>query len=95
MTLTSTEKSFHPFFEGTTWNFRRERAYAIMAKHLKDFLDLTTGELRFYLQQRALTCHGNHADLAARALVAFEENLPIKETAELCTLQREYCDILE
>ena len=47
-----------------SWNFRGERAYAIMAKHLEDFLDLSTGELRFYLQQRALTCHGNHADLA-------------------------------
>ena len=70
---------------------------AIMGKHLEDFLDLSTGELRFYLQQRALTCHGNHADLAARALVAFEQNLPIKETAEtlLCTLQRVYSDILK
>jgi len=62
---------------------------AIMAKHWEDFLDLSTGELRFYLQQRALTCHGNHADLAARALVAFEQNPPIRETAEtvLCVLQ--------
>ena len=69
-----------------------ELAYAIMSKHLEDFLDLSTGEPKFYLQQRALTCHGNHADLAARALVAFEQNLPIKETAEtlLVTLQREY-----
>ena len=68
-----------------------------MAKHLEDFLDLSTGELRFYLQQRALTCQGNHADLAARALVAFEQNLPIKETAEtlVFTLQREYSDILK
>ena len=68
-----------------------------LAKHLEDFLDLSTGELRFYLQQRALTCHGNNADLAARALVAFEQNLPVKETAEtlLSTLQREYSDILK
>jgi len=67
-----------------------------MSKHLEDFLDLSTGE-KFYLQQRALMCHGNHADLAARALVAFEQNLPIKETAEtlLVTLQREYGDILK
>ena len=57
-------------------------AYAIMAKHLDYFLDLSTGELRFYQQQRALTCHSNHADLATRALVAFEQNLSIKETAD-------------
>ena len=25
LTLTSTEKSFHRLFEGTTWNFRGER----------------------------------------------------------------------
>ena len=79
LTLTSTERSFHLLQRGTS---EGNAAYAIMAKHLEDFLDLTTGELRFYLQQRALTCHGNHADLAARVLVAFEQNLPIKETAE-------------
>jgi len=61
-----------------------ELAYAIMSKQLEDFRDLSTGELKFYLQQRALTCHGNHADFAACALVAFEQNLPIKETAETC-----------
>ena len=68
-----------------------------MAKHLKDFLDLSIRELRVYLQKRALTCHGNHADLAAHAFVAFKQNLPIKETAEtlLFTLQREYSDILK
>ena len=93
LTLTSTERSFHLLQHGTS---EGNAAYAIMAKPLEDFLDLSTGELRFYLQQRALTCHGNHADLAARALVAFEQNLPIKETAEtLFTLQREYSDILK
>jgi len=70
---------------------------AIMAKHWEDFLHLSTGELRFYLQQRALKCHGNNADLAARALVVFEQNPPIRETAEtvLCVLQREYSDMLK
>ena len=70
---------------------------AIVAKHWEDFLDLSTGELRFYLQQRALKCHGNHADLAARALVASEQNPPIRETAEtvLCVLQKEYSDLLK
>ena len=68
-----------------------------MTQHLEDFLDLSTGELRFYLQQRVLTCQGYHADLAAHALVAFEQNLLIKETAEilLFTLQREHSNILK
>ena len=49
----------------------------------------------FYMQQRALTCHGNHADLAVRVLVSIEQNLLLQETAEtfLFTLQREYSDI--
>jgi len=70
---------------------------AIVAKHWEDFLDLSSRELMFYLQQRALTCHGNHADLGARALVAFEQNPPIRETAEtvLCVLQKEHSDILK
>ena len=68
-----------------------------MAQHLEDFLGLSTGELWFYLKQRALTCQGNHVDLAARVLVAFEQNLPRKETAEilLFTLQREHSNILK
>ena len=41
-----------------------------IAKHLEDFLDLSSEELKFYLQQRALTVSGTHSDLAARALVA-------------------------
>ena len=41
-----------------------------------------TGELKFYLQQRALSTSGTHSDLAARALVAFEQDMPIKVTAE-------------
>ena len=54
----------------------RHMMRSIMAKHSEDYLDLSSGEPRFYLKQR------NHADLAARALVAFEQNLPIKKTAE-------------
>ena len=51
-------------------------------KPLEDFLDLSMDELRFYLQQRALSTSGTHSDLAARALVAFEHDTPIKVTAE-------------
>ena len=53
-----------------------------MAKHLEDFLDLSSGELKFYLQQRALPSSGTHLDLAARALVAFEQQTPVKQSAE-------------
>ena len=53
-----------------------------MAKHLEDFIDLSAGELKFFLQQRALPCTGTHSDLAARCLVAFEQNVPNKESAE-------------
>ena len=51
-------------------------------KHLEDFLDLSCGELKFYLQQRAIPAGGTHSDLAARALVAFEQNIPIKQSAD-------------
>lgn len=44
-------------------------------KHLKDFLDLSTGELKFYLFH-------THSDLAARALVAIEQDRPIKPATE-------------
>ena len=52
------------------------------AKHLEDFLELSCGELKFFLQQRAIPVGGTHSDLAARALVAFEQNIPIKQSAE-------------
>ena len=65
----------------------RHMMRSIMAKHSEDYLDLSTGELRVYLKQR------NHTDLATRALVAFEQNLPIKKTADtrltvLCEMKR-------
>eukprot|EP00794_Sanderia_malayensis_P001117 gene1117-468_t len=53
-----------------------------MAKHLEDFLDLSCDELKFYLRQRAIPVGGKHSDLAAQALVAFEQNTPVKESAE-------------
>ena len=41
-------------------------------KHLEDFLELSCGELKFYLQQRAISIGGTHSDLAARALVVLK-----------------------
>ena len=51
-------------------------------KYLKDFLGLSTAELKFYLQQRALSTSVTHSNLAARALVAIEQDTPLKVTAE-------------
>ena len=51
-------------------------------KHLEDFLDLSWCELRFYPPQRAIPAGGIHYDLAARTLVAFEQNIPIKQSAD-------------
>ena len=54
-----------------------------MVKHIKDFLDLSFGNLNFFLQQRAIPVGGNHPfDLAARALVALEEDIPIKHSED-------------
>eukprot|EP00794_Sanderia_malayensis_P017137 gene17137-18857_t len=53
-----------------------------MAKHLKDFLDLSCDERKFYLRQSAIPVGGKHSNLAARVLVAFEQNTPVKESAE-------------
>ena len=56
-----------------------------------------TGRRTNVLSATEPTCHGNHADLAACALEALEQNPPIRGTAEtvLCVLQREYRDILK
>ena len=68
-----------------------------VSKHL-DFLELSAGELKFFLQKRGLTVQGNHPDLAARALVAYEQpqNYPIRDSAEstATTLQRNYSETL-
>ena len=54
-----------------------------MAKHIEDFLDLSCGKLNFFLQQRAIPVGGNHqSDLVAHALVAFEQNIPVKHSED-------------
>ena len=53
-----------------------------MVKHLEEFHDLSCGKLNFYLQQRALPVGGNHSDLAACALAAFEQNIPVKQSED-------------
>ena len=44
---------------------------------LKDFVELSLDELKFFLQQRGQPYSGTHGTLAARALVAHEQNLPV------------------
>ena len=51
-------------------------------KELKDFIELSLDELKFFLQQRGQPYTGTHGTLAARALVAQEQNLPIIVTKE-------------
>lgn len=70
-----------------------------MAKHLEDFLELSSGELKFYLQQRALASSGTHSPLtlAARAFVAFEQQVSVKESAEDLSksLKHQYEELLK
>lgn len=58
-----------------------QKSRSATAKHLEDFLELSHGELKFHLQQRALPSSGTHSALAARALVTFEPQLPVKQSA--------------
>ena len=53
-----------------------------MVKHLEEFLDLSCDKLSFYPQQRAFPVGGNPSDLAARALAAFEQNIPVKQSED-------------
>ena len=43
------------------------------------FLELTVAELKYYLAQRGLSQDGTKLDLAARALVAYEKNEPVRK----------------
>ena len=65
--------------------------------HLEEFLELSCGELKLYLQQRAISIGGTHSDLAARALVAFEQNISIRQSAEdlAKTLRHDYTMLLK
>ena len=55
-----------------------------------DFLELTVGELKYYLAQRGLSQDGTKLDLAARALIIYEKNQPIKK--DIKSLQNELKD---
>ena len=48
------------------------------ALQLKDFLEMTNGQLEAFLKRRGLSCAGNHDTLASRALNAHEKSIPVK-----------------
>ena len=49
---------------------------------LEDLLVMSSSELQYCLQQRGLSVSGMHSSLTARALVAFEQKIEIKSTAD-------------
>ena len=67
-----------------------------MASTLNDFIDLSADELRLYLRQRGQSPSGTHSVLAARALLAHEQQLPIILSDErlAVSLKKDYSDIL-
>ena len=64
---------------------------------IEDFLELSNGELQFYLQQRGLPSSGTHGSLAARALIAYEQKVEVTPTAKqiASNLQSEYKRLLK
>ena len=54
---------------------------SITCNSLDDFLELSNGELQYYLQQRGLPMSGTHGTLAARALIAHEQKVECVATA--------------
>ena len=49
---------------------------------LEDFLVMSSFELQYYLPQGGLSVSGTHSSSAARALIAFEQKVEIKSTAD-------------
>ena len=49
---------------------------------LEDFLVMSSSELQYYLQQQGLSVLGTHSSSATRALIAFEQKVEIKSTAD-------------
>ena len=61
-----------------------------------DFLELSVDELKFYLRQRGHTVTGSKRDLAARALVSFEnKEKPLRDDNLHEIVKKEYNSILQ
>ena len=69
---------------------------SITCNSLDDFLELSNGELQYYLQQRGLPMSGSHGTLAARALIAHEQKIECVAAAAhlLETLKSDYGNLL-
>ena len=52
------------------------------ARHIEDFLKLSNGKLKIYLQQRGLPSSGTFSNLTARVLVPFEQQSLVKHSDE-------------
>ena len=52
-------------------------AFTYEEENLVYFLEISSEELKYFLQQRGLPFEGTHGSLAARALIAFEQKKPI------------------
>ena len=69
-----------------TWNYVMEPSDSLTENEssttLEDFLVMSSSELQYYLQQRELSVSETNTSLAARALIAFEQKVEIKFTAD-------------
>ena len=65
--------------------------------NLEDFLELSYGELQFFLKQRGLPVSGNHGYLAARAFLAYKQKIELVATAAQISnkLKAEYDELLK
>ena len=68
----------------------------ITCNSLDDFLELSNGEIQYYLEQRGLPFSGTHGTLAARALIAHEQKTKCVASAAhlLETLKSDYGNLL-
>ena len=69
-----------------TWNNAIEPSDGLTENEssttLEDFLVISSSEPYYYLQKRGFSVSGAHSLLAARTLIAFEQNVEIKSTAD-------------
>ena len=83
-----------------TWNYVMEPSDSLTENEssttLEDFLVMSSSELQYYLQQRGLSVSGTHSSLVARALIAFEQKVEIKSTADQIAkqLKNDYRELL-
>ena len=72
-------------------------AFTYEEENLERFLETSSGELNYFLQQRGLPVGGTHSSLPTRALIAFEQKKSIITTAEnlVKKLSEDYVNLLK